>query len=298
MNNTMSLFDRLVARSRAVRRVLHVQSGQDFEAFAGNAAQVPDTEKTMTDIHRFFYSNVNGPLVHKWRNYLAVYDSHLTRFRKNDRSTPLRLLEIGVSRGGSLRLWRSYFGPNAVIFGIDIDERCRRFNGQDGQVRIGSQTDVHFLRATVKEMGGLDIVIDDGSHFASHQKATFECLFPLISSDGVYICEDLHTSYWHGIYEGGYRRRTTFIEFAKTIVDDLHSDFHRQPSGVANASREVGGIHFYNSILVIEKEPQAPPVHIRVGRENAPEGPRPEGPSMQLDVILLRTIAKCSTLGE
>ena len=175
----MSFFDRLVvARTQAVRRVLGVKSGRDLEAFAGDVTQVPDAEKTMTDVHRLFYSNVDGPLVHKWRHYLAVYDRHLARFRKSDRSAPLRLLEIGVFRGGSLKLWRTYFGPNAVIFGIDIDEGCRRFNGQDAQVRVGSQTDVQFLLETVKEMGGLDIVIDDGSHIAKSSKRDVQMLIP------------------------------------------------------------------------------------------------------------------------
>lgn len=228
--------------------------------FALDPSEIPEEEKRLSDVHRFFYGN-DGPLVHKWRNYLAVYDRYLSQVRGGE----VRLLEIGVSRGGSLRLWRTYLGAQAVIFGVDIDPACARFDGQDGQVRIGSQADPAFLRAVVAEMGGVDVVIDDGSHVASHQRASFDALFPLLATPGIYICEDLHTAYWPGEFEGGYRRRSSFIEVAKRIVDDMHHDFHRRPPGLADAHRLIGGIHFHNSIVVIEKALQPPPASLMVG---------------------------------
>jgi hypothetical protein len=252
-------------RGHGIRRRLGlVGHANRFEDFQGDIATVPDDEKNMTALHRLFYNNADQPLVHKWRHYLRIYDHHLDRFRHMPSGNPLKLLEIGVSCGGSLRLWRKYFGPDAVIFGIDIDEQCSRFNGQDAHVRIGSQADRIFLEKTVAEMGGIDVVIDDGSHVASHQKISFDVLFPLLSESGVYLCEDLHTAYWRP-FEGGYRRKTTFIEMAKSIVDDLNSDFHNKGQTLPNANRAVGGVHFYNSMVVIEKERQEPPSHIRIG---------------------------------
>ena len=124
-----------------------------------------------------------------------------------------------------MAVWRKYFGPDALIFGIDIDQRCAVFDGHAGAVRIGSQDDPKFLNSIVKEMGGLDVVIDDGSHKAKHQLASFELLFPLLADGGIYICEDLHASYWPD-YRGGYRRKGTFIEFSKQLIDDMHVDFH------------------------------------------------------------------------
>ena len=57
------------------------------------------------------------------------------------RNRPVRLLEIGVFKGGSMHLWRKYFGLEAILFGIDIDPKCAQFDGRDAQVRIGSQDD-------------------------------------------------------------------------------------------------------------------------------------------------------------
>jgi hypothetical protein len=211
-------------------------------------------------MHRLFFEN-DGPLVHKWVHYLSIYDRHLSRFRE----MPVRLLEIGIFRGGSMCLWRRYFGNAAVIFGIDIDPQCAEFNGKYGKVRIGSQANPEFLRNVVTEMGGVDIIIDDGSHNSLHQKVSFETLFPLLDANGVYICEDLHTSYWRGHHLGGYRRRSSFIETMKNVIDDLHADFHRRSSYVEGASRMIDGLHFYNSMIVVEKRPQHRPAHLMVG---------------------------------
>jgi hypothetical protein len=267
----MRLLDLASVKLRSIGCRLRVDIGRRFDLepfdtiarFVADKTDVDTTERRQTALHQAFYEN-DGPLVHKWRHYLSIYDHHFSHFRCcNDQ---LRLLEIGVSHGGSLHLWRQYFGPDAVLFGIDIDARCAKLNGRSGEVRIGSQADREFLRSVVGEMGGVDVVIDDGSHISSHQRISFETLFPLLNTPGMYICEDLHTAYWRGKYEGGFRRRSTFIEFAKDMVDDIHADFHRRRhSSLTNAHRLVGGIHFYNSMVVLEKRPQNPPRHIEVG---------------------------------
>lgn len=232
----------------------------DVRPFYSALSAVPESERNQSDLHRLFYAHDGASMV-KWKHYLSIYDRHLSRFRNQ----PVRILEIGVLGGGSLDLWRKYFGPEAVIFGVDISPECALFDGRSGSVRIGSQADPDFLRRVVAEMGGVDVVIDDGSHVAKHQKITFETLFPILDSNGVYICEDLHTSYWPGPFQGGYRRKGTFIELAKAIVDDIHSDFHLKSQKVAEASRSVDGVHFYNSMVVIEKSPQQRPQHLNVG---------------------------------
>ena len=82
-----------------------------------------------------------------------------------------------------MRLWRGYFGPDATIFGIDINSECKKFDGEAASVRIGSH-DPNFLISVVNEMGGIDIVVDDGSHIASHQQLSFKTLFPLLANKG------------------------------------------------------------------------------------------------------------------
>jgi hypothetical protein len=144
----------------------------------------------------------------------------------------VRFLEIGVSKGGSLDMWRSYFGPEAVIYGIDIDEACAQFDGRSAQVRIGSQDDPAFLASVVAEMGGVDVVLDDGSHDSRHIRASLDVLFPLLSEGGVYMMEDLHAAYWVS-HSGGYRRPSSIMETVKT--DD------RRPASLVSRARPVGG---------------------------------------------------------
>ncbi|MDB5697010.1 MAG: hypothetical protein JWN21_2553, partial [Sphingomonas bacterium] len=160
------------------------------------------------------FAKHQGRTVHKWVHYLPVYERAFAAYRGKKN---LVLLEIGVSLGGSLEVWREYFGDNATIAGIDLDERCRQRFDPPNRVFIGSQADPDFLRKTVEEIGTPDIVIDDGSHVASHQRISFETLFPLLASDGVYIIEDTHTAYWKTTFEGGYRRPENIIEYCKAI---------------------------------------------------------------------------------
>ena len=103
-------------------------------------------------------------IVHKWHHYIPLYERYFSPFR----GRKIRFLEIGVSKGGSLQMWRKYFGEEAIIFGIDIDSECSKFNGLAGQVRIGSQADKNFLETVVSDMGGIDVVLDDGSHQMEH----------------------------------------------------------------------------------------------------------------------------------
>jgi hypothetical protein len=195
----------------------------------------------------------------KWVHYLTVYDRLFGPLAKGftppgGAPRPLRFLEIGVSKGGSLQLWRRFFGSDAVIYGVDIDPHCAAVAGPDRQVRIGSQADPAFLRSVVEEMGGIDVVLDDGSHVASHQRASFDTLFPLLSMGGLYVVEDTHTSYWikHG---GGLRRPGAFVETAKSLVDGMHKWYFRAPVGrrARIAQTEITSIQFYDSIVVIEK---------------------------------------------
>lgn len=156
-----------------------------------------------------FFAN-QGRTVHKWLHYLAIYNSLLGPYV----GSAVRMLEIGVYKGGSLALWRKFLGDKATLFGVDIDPSCARYDGERGSVRIGSQDDPEFLAQVVAEMGGVDIVLDDGSHVASHQRVSFETLFPLLSEGGLYLIEDMHTAYWPS-YEGGLGKPGTAVEFLK-----------------------------------------------------------------------------------
>jgi Methyltransferase domain len=221
----------------------------------------PATEGSATEVEELFWSN-DGPIVHKWHHYLPIYDRYLTPWR----GRPVRMLEIGVSRGGSMALWRKFLGPDAVLFGIDIDPGCAAFNGQAAEVRIGSQADPDFLRAVVEEMGGLDIVLDDGSHVSKHIRASLDTLYPLLADGGLYIIEDLHACYW-GNFGGGYRRAGSFIEVVKEMIDDMHHWYHDKGQEIAATAGYLGAMHVHDSLVVLEKIAVTPPRHTQRGRE-------------------------------
>lgn len=169
------------------------------------------------DLEAYFYGNT-GRLLHKWLHYFKLYDRHFSKFR----GRPITLIEIGVFHGGSLQMWKDYFGPEARIVGVDYDPRCLALADEHVQVIIGDQDDRTFLRALRQEIGTVDIVIDDGGHRMSQQIGTFDELWPAVAEGGVYLIEDLHTSYWPE-YGGGYGDPTTFVEFAKTLIDKMNA---------------------------------------------------------------------------
>ena len=162
-------------------------------------------------------------------------------------------------------MWRQFFGPDAVIFGIDINPDCKQVADGDVHVRIGSQADPDFLAAVVAEMGGVDVVLDDGSHIASHQRASFDALFPVVTDGGLYAVEDLATAYWRG-WEGGYHRRGTFIEVAKGLIDDMHAWYHPHAPKYPAARDDIYAMTWFDSVLAMEKRHKPQPMHIQRGR--------------------------------
>jgi hypothetical protein len=218
------------------------------------------------DLAKLFF----GPkerLVDKWLHYLDIYDKHFSDYRDRDAV----FLEIGVYKGGSLEMWRRYFGDSASICGIDINPSCADYATEGTKIRIGSQDDPKFLNEVVAEIGRPDIILDDGSHVAKHQIASFKTLFPLLKDGGIYAIEDLHTSYW-GNWGGGYRKRGTAIELVKDMIDDMHAWYHDKQT-TTPAKTQIECIHVYDSMVFIEKKQKQKPAHIMIpgslGKEEA-----------------------------
>ncbi len=210
----------------------------------------------------------------KWWQYFDAYDRELgglaAASREGRVAQPVRLLEIGVWRGGSLGLWRRYFGEQAVIFGLDIDPKSATFGSTDGEIRIGSQVDSEFMRAVIEEMGGVDVIIDDGSHLSAHVVHTLRELWPLLSEGGIYIVEDLHTSYWPS-WGGGLRRPGSSMEALKSLADVLHQPYFSAPadSGGLGISRDsLFSVTFFDSMAVLHKGRRPKPQPFRGGVDN------------------------------
>lgn len=193
----------------------------------------------------------------KWWHYFKAYDEEFAALKSRiaSQGNSVGILEIGVWRGGSLQYWNEYFSGRARVFGIDIDPSCASLDVSPAQVRIGSQADRDFLISVVGEMGGLDVVIDDGSHNSSDVISSFEILFPLLSEGGVYVIEDLHASYWPW-YGGGYRHPNSSIEALKGLVDDQNrAAFTGGSSGRLSAvsAGQVWRVTFYDSMAFVWK---------------------------------------------
>ena len=220
----------------------------------------------MNDLEKYFNENSKN-LIHKWMHYFDIYDRHFRNFR----STEVYVVEFGVSHGGSLQMWKHYFGLKAKIYGVDINPHCKQLEEDQITIFIGDQSDRNFLASLAEAIPRIDILIDDGGHTMEQQINTFDVLFDHIDSEGIYLCEDLHTSY-RKKFGGGYRKKDSFIEYSKNFIDYLNAWHSKQPEklAISDFTKSAYGIHYYDSILVIEKKPIEEPYHRRTGDPTVP----------------------------
>ena len=207
-----------------------------------------------------YFVNNKGLIVHKWHHYIPIYNDYFSNFK----GKKVRFLEIGVGKGGSLKMWRKYFGNDAIIFGVDINPECKKFSTDTEQIRIGSQTNKIFLKEVIEEMGGVDIILDDGSHHMEHIPETLKFLFPQLNYDGIYMIEDLHASYWKK-YGGGYKNKNNFFNFIMDLTNDIHHWYHSKKIKYEMISKDCTGIFIHDSIVVLKKNRTFKPTHSKIG---------------------------------
>ena len=225
------------------------------------------------DLEKWFRKD-KAVKIHKWTHYFGIYERHFAPFRGKS----VRVLEVGVYKGGSLAMWKSYFGGDSIIVGLDINPACKQFENTDAKihVRIGDQEMGGFLKSVSKEFGPFDIIVDDGGHTTGQQIQSFLWLyFFAMKPDGIYLVEDLHTNYWpeYLTFAGG----MTFVDLASNLVHRLHDVYqgrnaefgrfaaentHRfKALEVSNFSAQTRSIHFYDSIIVFERGVKTIPYH-------------------------------------
>lgn len=217
---------------------------------------------TQTDSGHIWRSIPGG---HKWLDYFKIYDREFFQLRNQ----PVKVLEIGVFRGASLKLWSEFFGSNSTIVGIDINEECEKFDAPKAgiHVRIGDQANPAFLHRVVKEFGKFDLIIDDGSHVASHQIAAFNALFSAgLKDDGLYFIEDLEGNYW-GHVTGQLDQNTSTVDFLKMLIDmqnhlfrdAVYQNFprnfpeYKEKITVPRVATLVESIKFYRGVVILQK---------------------------------------------
>jgi SAM-dependent methyltransferase len=222
----------------------------------------PPQEILSDELYQLWTTTHHG---HKWTHYFAIYQAVFGPRR----AEPMRILEIGVLLGSSLRLWKQYIAhPETVVVGIDIRPECIEFDAPaDGiRVRIGSQADAAFLKRVVEEFGPFDLIIDDGSHHSSNMIASFNHLYAEgLKDTGIYFVEDLHANYWLPWRDS----RKSFLDLCKELIEHMHAHYRRasaaaffidKPSDQPMVALEVPlittmikEIRFFDSIVAIYK---------------------------------------------
>ena len=200
-------------------------------------------------LKEFFDSRDTGRGISKWTHYFDIYNRHFSRFVGKE----VKVLEIGVFSGGSLEMWRHYFGPRCRVYGVDVNEACRSYGNEFTEIFIGDQADRGFWKVFKKRVPHLDILVDDGGHRPEQQIATLEEMLPHLRPGGVYLCEDIH-----GTHNG-------FAAYMLGLVRNLNAmtDDPSQP-GVRPSPLQasIHSVHFYPYVTVIEKTERPVPLFI------------------------------------
>lgn len=150
-----------------------------------------------------------------------------------------KILEIGVQGYNSINLWLNYC-PNAFVYGFDINTELN--NEQRVKVIKGDQSNENDLNNLINNIeNDIDVILDDGSHYPTHQILTFVKLFPLVINGGVYIIEDIETSYWkynQPVYyykvNEGVNSKTNLINVFSKVLHLINREFiHKDDLNIA-----------------------------------------------------------------
>ena len=168
-----------------------------------------------TDIYKSYIRSPYKSIKHS--TYFDSYEYFFSKYRNQN----ITFVEIGVLSGGSLFMWRDYFGPNARIIGVDLNPNAKKWEAEGFEIYIGNQSDTKFWENFSNNVGLIDIVLDDGGHTYEQQIITTECLLKSMNDGGIIVVEDTHTSYMDGFGP----KSKSFIEYTKKLIDDVNMRF-------------------------------------------------------------------------
>ena len=215
---------------------------------------------------RDIVSTLKNP-IDKWSRYFDVYQRYLEKYEGKN----ITFVEVGVFKGGSLEMWSKFFGPESKLYGIDVDTNCLniKYDNPNIKIVIGDQGSPKFWDEFLPTIEPIDIFLDDGGHYMDQQIVTFEKVWSEVKKNGVYICEDTHTSYFKH-FNSSYKNPNSFIEYSKDFADVLHLTDTSMYEPIINANYnhvinshenlvkkkfawDLSSIHFYDSMVVIKK---------------------------------------------
>ncbi|RJX32176.1 MAG: class I SAM-dependent methyltransferase [Oxalobacter sp.] len=178
----------------------------------------------------------------KHSSYFYTYEELLAKYRDK----AITFVEVGVLNGGSLFMWRSFFGSHARIIGVDFNPLAQKLEIEGFEIHIGNQADPKFWNDFFSIVGDVDIFLDDGGHANDQQIVTVHQAIPHIKDGGVLIVEDTHTSYFK---EFGNHSKYSFINYAKVFIDKINSRFPSVNTSKNLLNKFVYSMHFYESIV-------------------------------------------------
>ncbi len=174
----------------------------------------------------------------KHSTYFETYDELFSRYR----GKKITFVEIGVLGGGSLFMWREFFGDQARIIGIDLNPNAKKWEEEGFEIFIGSQSDEKFLADVKRIVGPMDVVLDDGGHTYEQQIVTTENLLANIVDGGMLVVEDTHTSYMPGFG----RKKFSFMRYVARFIDRMN---HRFSKISGPTDERVWSIQVFESIV-------------------------------------------------
>ena len=188
------------------------------------------------------------------------YTRHYDKFLSKWRQQPIKMLEIGVYRGNSIKMWLDYF-YQANVHGVDLTNEFSvpkempvvdpGFAGRDHSPQPslassrytftqGNQSDSAFWKSFISQHGGSwDLIVDDGGHTNKGIITSFECLWPNISPGGYYVIEDLYCAYRPPYILNGFANH---IDFIKTFLDAINK-----------SERDMDTLYFSTELAILRK---------------------------------------------
>jgi len=190
----------------------------------------------------FDYFKKSPLLSNKHSSYFHSYTDIFSRFK----GQTFTFVEIGVFRGGSLFMWRDYFGPNARIIGIDFNPEALSLQDHGFEIHIGNQASPDFWREFFKQVGRVDVVLDDGGHTYEQQIKTVHYCLDHVNDNGVIVVEDTHTSYMR---DYGYPSRYSFTEWTKAVLDGVNSRSVTLPQAKGVGYEAIYSMQVFDSVI-------------------------------------------------
>ncbi len=193
----------------------------------------------------FKYFKKSDRLSLKWDSYFLVYDKIFKKYKNKN----IKFVEVGVANGGSLFIWRKFFGKKAKIIGIDANPYSKKLSKYGFKIYTGDQSDPNFWKKFFKKEGKIDIVLDDGGHKNLQQISTVHYTLPYIKDGGMIVVEDMATSYLKKEFYNP--SKFSFISFCNKIIEFINYRSGLIKKKMNFYSKKIYSIEFFDSIAVL-----------------------------------------------